>query len=188
MKKLYDKIFSIKFFKMFLDFPVIGKLLTYEMLSYLFFGVMTTVVNFVVFFVSDKILGNESIVQFSVFNNIFKITFEDISTVIAWIFAVLFAYVTNKLWVFESKTTEFKVVFKEIVSFFAARIVSFVVFESLGFMLVRNILNNTDYTTENFSKWTAKILMAVIVVIFNYVMSKLVIFRKKSKEGENNEL
>jgi putative flippase GtrA len=55
-------------------------------------------------------------------------------------------------------------------------------------MLVRNILNNTDYTTENFSKWTAKILMAVIVVIFNYVMSKLVIFRKKSKEGENNEL
>lgn len=188
MKKLYDKIFSIKFFKMFLGFPVIGKLLTYEMLSYLFFGVMTTVVNFVVFFVSDKILGNESIVQFSVFNNIFKITFEDISTVIAWIFAVLFAYVTNKLWVFESKTTEFKVVFKEIVSFFAARIVSFVVFESLGFMLVRNILNNTDYTTENFSKWTAKILMAVIVVIFNYVMSKLVIFRKKSKEGENNEL
>ena len=55
---------------MFLGFPVIGKLLTYEMLSYLFFGVMTTVVNFVVFFVSDKILGNESIVQFSVFNNV----------------------------------------------------------------------------------------------------------------------
>ncbi len=188
MKKLYDKIFSLKFFKMFLGLPVIGKLLTYEMLSYLFFGVMTTVVNFVVFFVSDKILGNDSLAEFSIFNYLFKVTFEDISTVIAWIFAVLFAYVTNKLWVFESKSTQFRVVFREIISFFAARIVSFVVFESLGFMLVRNIILNTDYTTENFSKWTAKILMAVLVVIFNYVMSKLVIFRKKSKEGENNEL
>lgn len=184
MKKLYDKIFSVKFFKMFLGLPVIGKLLTYEMLSYLFFGVMTTVVNFVVFFVSDKILGNASISEFTISGYPFKITFEDVSTLIAWVFAVLFAYVTNKLWVFESKVTEFKVVLREIVSFFAARIVSFVVFESLGFMLVRNILLNSDYTTENFSKWTAKILMAVIVVIFNYVLSKLVIFKKNSKEGE----
>lgn len=188
MKKLYDKIFSIKFFKFFLGVPVIGKLLTYEMILYLFFGVMTTVVNLCVFFVSDKILGNGSLSQFSLSGYLFRITFEDVSTLIAWVIAVLFAYVTNKLWVFESKETKFQIIIKEIVSFFAARIVSFVVFESLGFMLVRNILNNTDYTTENFSKWTAKLLMAVFVVIFNYVMSKLVIFRKKSKEGENNEL
>lgn len=186
MKKLYEKIFSIKFFKMFLSVPVLGKLLTYEMLSYLFFGVMTTVVNFVVFFCCDKLLGNESIIDFTVFSNVFRITFEDVSTLIAWVIAVLFAYVTNKLWVFESKNTSASVVIKEIVSFFGARIVSFVVFESLGFMFVRNIFINYDILSENASKWIAKLLMAVIVVVFNYVMSKLVIFKKKktSSVGE----
>lgn len=185
MKKLYEKIFSIKFFKMFLDIPVIGKLLSYEMLTYLFFGVMTTVVNLIVFFVSDKILGNGSIIDFTLFSNNFRITFEDVSTLIAWIVAVLFAYVTNKLWVFESKCTKASVIFRELVSFFGARIVSFVVFESLGFMLVRNIFINYNILNDNASKWIAKLLMAVIVVIFNYVMSKLVIFRKKkTAEGE----
>ncbi len=181
MKKLYDKIFSVKFFKMFLDVPVIGKLLSYEMLTYLFFGVMTTVVNLIVFFTCDKLLGNGSIADFSVFSNVFRVTFEDVSTLIAWIIAVLFAYVTNKIWVFESKNTSAAVIFRELISFFGARIVSFVVFESLGFMLVRNIFINYNILSENASKWIAKLLMAVIVVIFNYVMSKLVIFRKKKE-------
>lgn len=180
MKKLYDKIFSVKFFKMFLSVPVIGKLLSYEMLTYLFFGVMTTVVNLVVFFVSDKLLGNGSLVDFSLFSNTFKVTFEDVSTLIAWVIAVLFAYVTNKLWVFESKSKKASVIAREIISFFGARIISFVVFESLGFMFVRNIFINYNILSENASKWIAKLLMAVVVVIFNYVMSKLVIFRKKN--------
>ena len=186
MKKLYDRVFSLAFFKKLLSVPVIGKFLSYEMLSYLFFGVSTTVVNFIVFFVCDKIFGNNSIADFTLMGHLFSITYEDVSTLIAWIVAVLFAYVTNKLWVFESKSKNASVVIKEILSFFGARIVSFVVFESLGFMLVRNILNNTDYTTENFSKWAAKLLMAVIVVIFNYIMSKLVIFRKSKTEGEKS--
>ncbi len=188
MKKLYEKIFSIGFFRMFLSIPVIGKLLTYEMLSYLFFGVMTTVVNFVVFFISDKILGSNSIADFDLFNNVFRITFEDISTLIAWIFAVLFAYFTNKIWVFESKSTEFNVVIKEIVSFFTARILSFVVFESLGFMILRNVFINFGiFSSENEPKWIAKILVSVIVVVFNYVMSKLVIFRKTKTESEGEQ-
>ena len=186
MKKLYDKIFSVKFFKMFLQIPILGKLLTYEMLSYLFFGVMTTVVNFFVFFVVDKILGNGSISEFSLFGHIFRITFEDVSTFIAWIIAVLFAYVTNKLWVFESKSTKLNVLIKEISSFFGTRIVSFVVFESAGFMIMRNILINFGiFSSENAPKWIAKIFMSVAVVVFNYVMSKLVIFRKKKNEAES---
>lgn len=185
MKKLYEKIFEIKFFKRFLSVPVLGKFLSYEMLSYLFFGVMTTVVNFVVFYLSDKVLGNGSLFDFSLFGNSFKITFEDVSTVIAWIFAVLFAYITNKLWVFESKSKKAAVVMRELISFFGARVVSFVVFESLGFMLARNILINSDiFSSENAPKWIAKILMSVAVVIFNYIMSKLVIFRKKSNTEE----
>lgn len=187
MKKLYEKIFSIGFFRKLLTIPVLGKFLTYEMLSYLFFGVMTTVVNLFVFYVSDKIFGNSSIAEFSVFGNVFRITFEDISTLIAWIIAVLFAYVTNKLWVFESKSREPKVIAKELVSFFGARVMSFVVFESLGFMLVRNIFINIGiFGSDNICKWIAKLLMAVLVVVFNYVMSKLVVFRNKktTTEGE----
>lgn len=148
---------------------------------------MTTVVNLTVFFVSDKILGNDSLAEFSAFGHLFRVTFEDVSTLIAWIVAVLFAYVTNKLWVFESKNTEPAVIAKEIFSFFGARILSFAVFESFGFMVTRNIFINLGlFGSEDVSKWIAKILMAVVVVIFNYVMSKLVIFRKKkdSSEGE----
>ena len=186
MKVLYDKIFSITFFRKFLSIPVIGKLLTYEMLSYLVFGVLTTVVNFITFFFADKVLGNNSIAEFSVFSHIFKVTFEDISTFIAWIVAVLFAYVTNKLWVFESKEKTAYIVVKELLAFFGARIISFVVFESIGFMLIRNILININlFASENAPKWIAKIFISVAVVVFNYVMSKLVIFRK-NKTGQEN--
>lgn len=190
MKKLYDRIFETELLKKLKSIPFFDKVLSYEILSYLFFGVMTTLVNFVVFYASDKILGNKTITDFNFFGSTFKITFEDISTFIAWIFAVLFAYITNKLWVFESKSTKFSVVIKEISSFFGARIISFLVFESAGFMLLRNILISSQiFGSEDICKWIAKIASAVIVVIFNYVMSKLVIFRKrKSKEVSGDEL
>lgn len=186
LRKIYDKIFSIKFFKMFLKVPVISKLLTYEMLSYLFFGVMTTVVNLGVFYCSDKLLGNGSLSNFSLFGHLFKVTYEDVSTIIAWIFAVLFAYITNKLWVFESKSRKFNIIIRELISFFSARIISFIVFESFGFMFIRNILINTGlFTSENAPKWIAKIFISVFVVIFNYIMSKLLIFRKKKEVKED---
>lgn len=184
MKNLYDKIFSIRFFKMFLSVPVLSKLLTYEMLSYLFFGVMTTAVNLGVFYVSDKILGNNALADFTVATHVFRITFEDISTFIAWICAVLFAYFTNKLWVFESKDWSVKTVSRELISFFGARVVSFVIFESFGFMVIRNVLLNMNiFESENAPKWIAKIFISVFVVIFNYVVSKLLIFRKKKEEA-----
>ena len=73
------------------------------------------------------------------------------------------------------------------ISFFGARIVSFAVFESFGFMVVRNILININiFENENAPKWIAKILISVLVVVFNYVMSKLLIFRKK-KEKEDTK-
>lgn len=189
MKKLYDKIFNTKLLKKITSVPLFSKLLSYEILSYLFFGVMTTLVNFVVFYFSDKILGTKSLFEFSLFSNVFKITLEDVSTGIAWVAAVIFAYVTNKLWVFESKSTKASVVIRELVSFFGARIVSFLLFESLGFMLLRNLLININISSENACKWIAKIAVSVLVVIFNYVMSKLVIFRKSKEKGEDkNEL
>lgn len=182
MKKIYDAIFSLKIFKNLMKISIFEKLLSYEMITYLFFGVMTTVVNFAVFFVADKILGGKALFSFSLFSNAFNVTLEDVSTLIAWLFAVIFAYVTNKFLVFQSKDRSFKVVCRELLSFFGARILSFIVFESLGFMLLRNILINIGaFSNENVSMWIAKIVMAVAVVIFNYIVSKLVIFKKGKK-------
>ena len=108
-----------------------------------------------------------------------------ISNVLAWIFAVAFAYVTNKLFVFESKSWEGKVLAKEIPSFVAARLFSLGV-EELGLIIFVNFLHfdskvfhipliNFDLSGE----MTAKIILAVVVVILNYFFSKLVIFKKK---------
>ncbi len=125
-----------------------------EIISYLFFGVLTTLVNFVSFWAFNKILG-ESLYL--------------ISNVIAWVISVVFAYVTNKLWVFESKSWKFRVLLKEVPEFFAARVFSLCVgFEVTG-------------------KLIAKVLLAVIVVILNYFFSKFIIFAKRSKDKSNTQ-
>ena len=64
VKKLYDKIMNTALLKKITAAPLFAKVLSYEILSYLFFGVMTTVVNFVVFYLSDKVLGNGSMLIF----------------------------------------------------------------------------------------------------------------------------
>ncbi len=187
MKKLYDKLFEISFFDKLRNLPVLSTVLTYEFISYALFGVLTTVVNLVTFYAFDQLLGNESLADFSVFGYRILLTFEDVSTLIAWILSVLFAFITNKILVFESKCWKPSVAAKEFVSFVSTRVVSFVLFEFLGFMLVRNLLLNFEvFNDENVTKWVAKFSIAIFVVLFNYVMSKLIIFRKK---GENkNEL
>ncbi len=138
-----------------------------ELIVYGVFGVMTTVVNFAAFKVASLLLGEELYL---------------VSNIIAWLAAVIFAYVTNKLWVFESKSREPKVVFKELVSFFAARIFSFVI-EEVGLFLLVDILKFSEYSLEIFSlgvsgQMIAKVLLAFVVVILNYFFSKMFIFKK----------
>lgn len=180
MKFLYDKIFEIKFFNKLRQLPVLSKLLDYEFILYAFFGVCTTLVNLFTFYVSDNLLGNTVISDFELFTNRILITNEDISTLIAWLAAVIFAFVVNKIWVFESRSREFTIVAREFFSFVSARIISFVVFELLGFMLVRNILINLNvFDSDDAAKWIAKIAISVFVIVFNYVVSKVLIFKKK---------
>ena len=83
-----------------------------ELIVYVIFGGLTTVVNLVVFTLSGMVLGDERYL---------------ISNIIAWFAAVIFAYITNKLWVFESKSWDIRVLLKEIPSFFAARVLSFLI-------------------------------------------------------------
>lgn len=125
-----------------------------EIINYLIFGVLTTVVSFVVYFIFAKV---------------FKID-EVISNVISWFFSVLFAFITNKLYVFESKETGKKTLLKEIISFYLARLFTGVVCDLGVFALMVKIFKINDVLS--------KLVTQVIVIILNYVLSKLFVFKQ----------
>lgn len=128
-----------------------------EVINYLVFGGLSTVVNFITYFIAARVIGIEEVA----------------SSGISWFCAVLFAYITNKIFVFESKTETKKETIKEMISFFLARIVSGALCDVGTFALMVKVLNINDIV--------AKIVTQVMVVIVNYVFSKLVIFKKKVK-------
>lgn len=146
-----------------------------ELISYVFFGVLATIV---------------SLVSFKVFNEILGANLYFLSNVISWLITVIFAYFTNKLWVFESKSWKADVVVKELIEFFGARIFSLVV-ESAGLWLMIDIMHMGKISWDIFvfnldGNMIAKIIMQVVVVILNYVFSKLVIFRHKNDDSGQN--
>ncbi len=145
-----------------------------EVILYVVFGVLTTVVNFVSFWLFSKILGDKLYL---------------VNNVIAWFISVVFAYITNKLWVFESKSWAPKILVKEVPEFFAARLFSLGV-EEAGLWLFVDKLNfgSFSFTLLGFEftgQLIAKVILAVIVVILNYFFSKFVIFAKKNKNSKN---
>ena len=123
-----------------------------EVIAYLFFGGCTTLVNIISYYLSYNIL------------NISNVT----STVIAWIISVLFAYVTNRIFVFESNNKG-KAIIKEIFAFFSCRMFT-------GILDVAIMYFAVDIFEFNSLLW--KIISNVLVIIANYVFSKIFIFKK----------
>lgn len=142
-----------------------------ELISYVFFGVLATIVSILSFKLFDVLLGPQLYL---------------LSNVISWIITVIFAYFTNKIWVFESKSWKADVLVKEIVSFFGARVFSLVVEEAgLWLMIDQMDMGGISWDILTFSisgNMIAKIIMQVVVVILNYVFSKLIIFKKKKEK------
>ena len=93
-----------------------------------------------------------------------------ISTIIAWILAVLFAYFTNKIWVFDSKSFDKNVLIKEIPAFFGCRLATGVLDVVIMFLAV-------EIAHSYGTVW--KIISNILVIIINYIASKLIIFKKK---------
>ena len=122
-------------------------------ISYLFFGVLTTAVNFIVYLPVYNILGLSA----------------SVSNMIAWVVAVVFAYFVNKIYVFRSLDWSRKTVIPELTKFVAARVLSGVL--ETGILLV-----TVDILGWNGNIW--KFVTQVLVVISNYVFSKLIVFRK----------
>lgn len=127
------------------------KLFNKEVILYLIFGVLTTLVDTIVFYLANYKLNIHYVV----------------STCLAWIFAVLFAYVTNKLFVFSNIKNKNNI-FKEIFYFFSLRLASLLL--SIFFMVIMvDIININEFLS--------KILVNIFVVIANYFFSKIFIFK-----------
>lgn len=125
-----------------------------DLIPYVAFGVLTTVVNIVTFWIIAHPLG-VSVMP---------------STIIAWITAVLFAYITNRKWVFRSDAHATNEIAKEIVAFFACRLATGVVDWVCMFVLVELL---------GFNDVIIKFIANIIVISLNYVASKLIIFKHK---------
>lgn len=147
-----------------------------EIIMYLIFGVLTTVVNWVTYSLLMKVILSSA----SISNDV-KMT---IGNVIAWLIAVIFAFVTNKLWVFESKSWEVKLAIKEFLSFVASRLATGVI-EWFGPLLLFKI--GLDQALFGVDGFVAKIVCSVLVVILNYVFSKLITFRNKKNTDKTKE-
>ena len=131
-----------------------------ETILYLFFGALTTAVSMGLYYVSETVLDLT----------------PTVSNLISWIGSVIFAFVTNKIFVFESKSWKPKVALKEGGTFFASRILSGILEILLFEGLIRIGLNQTVLGSEGL---IAKGIVTVVVIIINYILSKLIVFRKK---------
>ena len=168
MDKLFDSInnFIAKHIKNEKIVDICRKVLNREVFMYLVFGVLTTVVSWASYALFIKILGGIS-------NSDVRIS---VANVLSWIAAVLFAFITNKLWVFDSKSWKPSIVIKELGMFVVARLATGCI-EWFGVpLLVKIGVNQELFGTEGM---LAKIIASVLVVIINYFFSKLLIFKKK---------
>lgn len=121
---------------------------------YAVFGVLTTVINIAVYAICYTKLGIANIP----------------SDIIAWLIAVLFAFITNKLWVFDSKSMDKQTVISELIKFMCARLATGGVDLLIMFIGV-DLMHGPEIILKTASN--------VLVIILNYILSRLVVFRKK---------
>ncbi len=126
-----------------------------EIINYLIVGGLTTLV---------------SVVVYAVFTRFFHVNYM-ISNIVSWIISVLFAYITNKKFVFRSVCETRKDVLIEIYQFFKYRIFSFLIDILLMYVFVELV---------NIDDMIAKVIVQIIVIVLNYVFSKLFVFKKES--------
>ena len=164
LQKRTDRMFERFIHKIVGIFPECIQKLYYKYeaaLLYIFFGGLTTLISVGTQFIAYAIgLGTAA------------------STTVSWIFAVLFAFFTNKVFVFGSKSFEKKLFLREFVSFIGARFCSYLI--ELGFMVL-----TVDVLLWN--KFIMKLTAQVFVLVLNYIFSKFIIFRKGKKEKKEEE-
>lgn len=122
-----------------------------EVLLYLFFGGLTFVVSIATYALFIKVFGADALV----------------ANVFSWIFAVAFAYVTNRTWVFESRASDRSAMLKEMGKFVSGRIATLLVEEAILLVFIKWL---------HFDSMAVKVAAQVVVIVLNYVVSKLWVF------------
>lgn len=131
-----------------------------ELIVYLIVGVLTTIVSWLAYGISKFFLDVET----SAFQ-------MQVAVIIRWVAGVLFAYVTNRKYVFLSKNPH---ILKEFISFTASRVITLFT-DMFGMWLLPPIFMKWNVP---YADWVATFIVAVVVTILNYVFSKLMVFRK----------
>lgn len=152
-----------------------------ELCNYIIFGVLTTVVSYVTYYLFRWIFPDEnSVPDFLkwVFNLTAVFGTESataLPVVLSWICSVTFAYITNRIWVFESKAKGIHIL-SEGLKFYGARVLTLFVDILIMFLLV-------DLTGISGALWEffAKAVSSVFVLVLNYILSKVIVFRKRKE-------
>lgn len=144
------------------DRPV-KKLLNRETILYLIFGVLTAAINYLVFWLGLRLWGED---------------YALLTNVVCFVAASTFAYLTNKIFVFESKSWQPQVLGQEIVTFYSARIFSFLLEEG-GLWICKALHAERVALFGVNGLMVAKILLSLLVVLVNYAFSKLLVFKKR---------
>lgn len=149
-KDIFDKIMELPFLGVLKPFYKKHK----EILLYLFFGVLTMGI---------------SIISYAICNVVFKIN-ALIANIISWTLAVLFAFYTNRIWVFCAKTKSMRDLMVQMFFFYGGRIVTLIIEEVILFLFI---------TILHYGSMEVKIVAQIVVVILNYIISKLWVFTVK---------
>lgn len=127
---------------------------TREIIAYIFFGGLTTLVSIGAFALFDLVLGVDPL----------------IANVISWVLAVFFAYVTNRRWVFDSQAKGARSVSAEMASFFGGRLLTLGIEELIILVFI---------TWLGMNDMVIKVIAQIVVMVSNYLISKLIVFRGK---------
>lgn len=148
-KDIFDRIMSLPILKRFYPFYYKNK----QILLYLFFGGLTTLISIAVFYLLNVTLEVN----------------EHISNLVSWIAAVLFAFLTNRVMVFEAKTDSAGAFLYQMLKFYMGRVATLLVEEIIIFIFI---------TKMGLYSLAVKLFAQILVIILNYIISKSLIFRK----------
>lgn len=150
-----------------------------ELILYVVMGLLTTIVNYGVYYVATRLLGIDKAVETwledmgnAFAHQLLKWEFGlVVPNVIAWVIAVLFAFFTNRKWVFKSQKHGAKAILLELAYFTGGRLASLIIFDVALFALLANIMQANDLII--------KLITNIGVVIFNYFVGKFFVFKKE---------
>ena len=133
-----------------------------EVILYIVFGVLSTIVSYITLWIPYKLFG----------------VHELISNIISWVCAVSFSYATNAKWVFDAQPKNAKEAIRQIGAFAAGRIATLGVDELIMFVFA---------TWLGFNVLVVKLAAQVVVVILNYIISKLFVFKTEKARHNDND-